>query len=206
MATDLQTGPDARPRPAAVPTALAAAGEGASTEVTFPVTGMTCASCVRRIERRLGKVEGVARGQRQPRHREGARRLRPERWSPSPDLVAAVEKAGYGVGRASGRSGTGAPALSTLAGRRRGAIRLSPMPSPQAARGALCAPRPLRRERGWGRGPPAAGKAATQIARQREIDDLKRKSLVSLAVGAGDDGADVPAARRRHGRCWRRCC
>src|SRR5919109_1091564 len=28
-------------------------------EVTFPVTGMTCASCVRRIEKALGKVEGV---------------------------------------------------------------------------------------------------------------------------------------------------
>ena len=28
-------------------------------EATFPVTGMTCASCVRRIEKRLGRVEGV---------------------------------------------------------------------------------------------------------------------------------------------------
>ena len=28
-------------------------------EVTFPVTGMTCASCVRRIEKALGKVQGV---------------------------------------------------------------------------------------------------------------------------------------------------
>ncbi len=35
------------------------AGEGEQTEVTFPVTGMTCASCVRRIEKRLGKVDGV---------------------------------------------------------------------------------------------------------------------------------------------------
>ena len=30
-----------------------------NTEVTFPVTGMTCASCVRRIEKALNKVEGV---------------------------------------------------------------------------------------------------------------------------------------------------
>ena len=31
-----------------------------ATEVTFPVTGMTCASCVRRIEKALGRVDGVA--------------------------------------------------------------------------------------------------------------------------------------------------
>ena len=28
-------------------------------EVSFPVTGMTCASCVRRIEKALNRVEGV---------------------------------------------------------------------------------------------------------------------------------------------------
>jgi len=32
---------------------------GALREVTVPVTGMTCASCVRRVEKALGKVEGV---------------------------------------------------------------------------------------------------------------------------------------------------
>jgi Cu+-exporting ATPase len=32
----------------------------ARTELTFPVTGMTCASCVRRVEKALAKVEGVA--------------------------------------------------------------------------------------------------------------------------------------------------
>ena len=37
------------------PTATVANGS----EVTFGVTGMTCASCVRRIEKALGKVEGV---------------------------------------------------------------------------------------------------------------------------------------------------
>jgi copper chaperone CopZ len=28
-------------------------------EITFPVTGMTCASCVRRIAKALNRVEGV---------------------------------------------------------------------------------------------------------------------------------------------------
>src|SRR5688572_16711604 len=34
--------------------------EPASGEMTLPVEGMTCASCVRRIEKALGKVEGVS--------------------------------------------------------------------------------------------------------------------------------------------------
>ena len=42
---------DTQPRPAA--------GASPTTEVTFPVTGMTCASCVRRIEKALNRVEGV---------------------------------------------------------------------------------------------------------------------------------------------------
>src|SRR3954451_15324115 len=74
---------------------------GESREVTFPVTGMTCASCVRRIERRLGKVEGV---------QDASVNLATEKarvvYDPSHvavgDLVAAVEKAGYGVGEIPG--------------------------------------------------------------------------------------------------------
>src|SRR4051812_14369513 len=31
----------------------------ASREVTLPISGMTCASCVRRVERAIGKVPGV---------------------------------------------------------------------------------------------------------------------------------------------------
>src|SRR6266542_3188742 len=66
-------------------------------EITFPVTGMTCASCVRRIERSLGKVEGV---------QEANVNLATEKakvvFDPTlvglPEITAAVEKAGYKVG------------------------------------------------------------------------------------------------------------
>src|SRR5687768_6965471 len=65
-------------------------------DVTFGVTGMTCASCVRRIEKALGKVEGV---------QEASVNLATERARVTYDpalvtmdqLQAAVEKAGYGV-------------------------------------------------------------------------------------------------------------
>ncbi|HEX4744159.1 MAG TPA: heavy metal translocating P-type ATPase [Candidatus Limnocylindria bacterium] len=65
-------------------------------DVTFPVTGMTCASCVRRIEKALSKVEGV---------REASVNLATEKARVAYDpatatldqLQKAVEKAGYGV-------------------------------------------------------------------------------------------------------------
>ena len=41
------------------PVATQTAADSTTHEVTFPVTGMTCASCVRRIEKALGRVEGV---------------------------------------------------------------------------------------------------------------------------------------------------
>src|SRR5215217_5211084 len=66
-------------------------------EVTFPVTGMTCASCVRRIERRLGKVEGVQDASVNLAT-EKARVVYDPATASVGDLVAAVEKAGYGVG------------------------------------------------------------------------------------------------------------
>src|SRR5918998_1510435 len=65
-------------------------------DVTFPVTGMTCASCVNRVEKALGKVAGVERR---------AVNLATERATVSydprqtivADIATAVERAGYGV-------------------------------------------------------------------------------------------------------------
>src|SRR5215212_4917969 len=65
-------------------------------DVTFPVTGMTCASCVNRIEKAIGKVAGVERA---------AVNLATERATVSydprqatlADIATAVERAGYGV-------------------------------------------------------------------------------------------------------------
>src|ERR687896_2360837 len=65
-------------------------------DVSFPVTGMTCASCVNRVEKAIGKVAGVDRA---------AVNLATERatvgYDPGQttvaDIAAAVERAGYAV-------------------------------------------------------------------------------------------------------------
>ncbi len=69
-----------------------------SEEITLPVVGMTCASCVNRIERRLNRADGVA---------EATVNLATERATVRFDpalidrgrIVAAIEAAGYDVGR-----------------------------------------------------------------------------------------------------------
>ena len=84
---------------------------GPQTETTrrvdLDVTGMTCASCVGRVERKLGKLEGVTASVNLPL--EQATVTAPAGVSDE-ELVAAVEKAGYGPagrpGRARGTRGT----------------------------------------------------------------------------------------------------
>jgi len=117
---------------------------GQPAQVVLPVEGMTCASCVRRIEKALARVPGVT---------EAAVNLATEQARVSYDagltdlgqLGAAVEKAGYKVGQP--------PA--------------APIP-PQANAAATRQEAPQDRH---------------DRERQREIDGLKRKSLVSLAIG-----------------------
>ena len=64
----------------------------ASLEVA--IEGMTCASCVGRVERKLGKLEGVTASVNLPL--EQATVTAPAGVSDE-ELVAAVEKAGYGA-------------------------------------------------------------------------------------------------------------
>jgi Cu+-exporting ATPase len=68
-------------------------------ELTLPITGMTCASCVRRVEKALAKVPGVADASVNLATEKAKVAFDPAQASAS-DLRAAVEKAGYGVGAA----------------------------------------------------------------------------------------------------------
>lgn len=118
-------------------------GSSEPDQAFLPIEGMTCASCVRRVERALTKVEGV-RGVNVNLATEKASVVYDSAAADLTQLNAAVEKAGYRVGALPAE-----PFASTAA--------------PEAADGAVD-----RRE----------------IERDREIGDLKRKSLISLAVGA----------------------
>jgi P-type Cu+ transporter len=65
--------------------------------VTIPVTGMTCASCVRRVERALSKREGVAGASVNFAAEEATVEYDPEATSLE-DLIGTIEDAGYGTG------------------------------------------------------------------------------------------------------------
>jgi Cu+-exporting ATPase len=120
------------------------------------IEGMTCASCVRRVERALSKVPGVT---------EASVNLATEKahvvYDPAEaqlgGLTAAIEKAGYHVGTVQVSALTGEPAPSSS-------------DEPTAGYPEQPVSSPLRIDQ-------------HQLVRQREINDLRRKSVISFAVG-----------------------
>src|SRR5829696_8882640 len=66
-------------------------------DVTFPVTGMTCASCVNRVEKAIGKVPGVERAAVNLATERATVSYDPRQTTVA-DIATAVERAGYGVG------------------------------------------------------------------------------------------------------------
>jgi len=68
----------------------------AEQEVTLPITGMTCASCVRRVEKAIAKLPGVAEASVNLATEQAAVRFDPAQAGPQ-QIRAAVEAAGYGV-------------------------------------------------------------------------------------------------------------
>jgi Cu+-exporting ATPase len=68
----------------------------AEQEITLPITGMTCASCVRRVEKAVQKLPGVATASVNLATEQAAVRFDPAQAS-AQQIRAAVEGAGYGV-------------------------------------------------------------------------------------------------------------
>ena len=65
-------------------------------QATLPIEGMTCAACAARIERKLGRLDGVDSASVNYATEQAAVAYDPALVGPD-DLVRAVEAAGYGV-------------------------------------------------------------------------------------------------------------
>src|SRR5918994_3661488 len=65
-------------------------------DVSFAVTGMTCASCVNRVEKAIGKVAGVERAAVNLATERATVAYDPATTNVS-EIAHAVERAGYGV-------------------------------------------------------------------------------------------------------------
>ena len=90
--------------------------------VELPITGMTCASCAARVEKRLNRLEGVAASVNYATETATVD-FDPSRVAPE-GLVEAVEAAGYGARLPAASEG--------VAGERR---RRRPTPRPRCAAG-----------------------------------------------------------------------
>ena len=126
------------------------------THVTLDIGGMTCASCVRHVEKALNRVDGVESAQVNLATEVATVAFDPAAAS-LPDLAAAVGKAGY---TAAAREDFGTPATQAPDGDSAGS----------AATGKAAT--------------TAAGKAAGKdAAKDAEIGTLKRQWQVSLTAG-----------------------
>ncbi|MFC4324251.1 heavy metal translocating P-type ATPase [Litchfieldia salsa] len=75
--------------------AIEKSGYGIQTEtVTMPITGMTCAACVNRVEKGLNKVEGVIKANVNLANEKAKIEYLPD-VTKTDQLIKAVEKAGY---------------------------------------------------------------------------------------------------------------
>lgn len=192
------------------------------TEIAIPVTGMTCASCVRRIEKALDKVDGVQEASVNLAT-EKAKVVYDPRQTNLDQLKAAVEKAGYGTAPmpaiapvaavtplSQTLSGNGElllpiegmtcascvqrveKALTKVAGVHEANVNLA---TEQAhirfdpAQADIQHLRAAVEKAGYKVGtPPATAETPKpeddlEQRRQHDLDDLRQKSLVSLAVG-----------------------
>jgi P-type Cu+ transporter len=149
-------------------------------EVTFPVTGMTCASCVRRVEKALKKVGGVAEAQVNLATEKARVAFDPAEASLD-DLRRAVEKAGYGVGAMHGAAHAANDSSAVSSDNAPGAG----APQSTTTLAAVAAPDSHRVT-----AQPAATGGESEVderdrERQQEIDGLKRKWMVALPAGVG---------------------
>ena len=144
---------------------------GLDQRVELDVSGMTCAACASRIEKKLNKMPGVRATVNYATERAVILGLSPDR---APDAVDVVEKAGYGAAPVvEGEEGQGRPSARTLPqrsrpsgggrdaqqGQERARVTSEDRPQPDAVGGDD--QKQVEGERGQ-RGPPAGTPPASQ--------------------------------------------
>src|SRR5205085_6056338 len=91
----VQAHPDAE-GPGLAQTGAGAPAAGGSAQASFAIEGMTCASCVARVERKLGRLEGVHAASVNLARERATVEYDPARVTVA-QLIGAVEAAGYGA-------------------------------------------------------------------------------------------------------------
>jgi Cu+-exporting ATPase len=182
------------PAPAATPVPAAPAPAADAQDLTLPVEGMTCASCVLHVERALAKVPGV-RAVSVNLAAETARVTFDPSVATLDAMHAAVARAGYRLGEptppvtpatAATPAASPAPAASAAGVH---STRGAPAPASGALAPASAAPAPASGAVTPASAAPASALAAEatdprEAARAREAADLRTKAFASLAIGA----------------------
>src|ERR687897_2274527 len=165
--------------------------------VIIPVTGMTCASCVRRVERVLSKGEGVASASVNFATETAAVEYDPSKTSPD-DLIGTIERAGYGTDVHETAFGVTGMTCASCVGRVERALKKIPgvleasvnLASEKATVRYLAGevePRDLEKAvEGAGYGVVRAGEAEAYVedAHEKECRELRNNFLVAAALTA----------------------
>ena len=93
--------------PAGVP--LADDGDHGATEIVLQIEGMTCASCVRRVEKASMKVSGIAEASVNLATERARLRFEPDAVIPTEVILEAVRRAGYAAHVVEARFAAGTP-------------------------------------------------------------------------------------------------
>ncbi len=163
--------------------------------LTIPVTGMTCASCVRRVERALGKKEGVASASVNFAAEKATVEYDPKATTPE-ELVGVIEGAGYGTDVRETTFGVRGMTCASCVGRVERALKKK-VPGVLDANVNLASekatvrylageaePRDLERAvEGAGYGVvPEEAEASVEDAHEKDYRDLKTKFVVSAVL------------------------
>jgi Cu+-exporting ATPase len=170
----------------------------AEKQINLSVTGMTCASCSRRVEKALGKVEGISEASVNLANEQAIICYDPAQVQPT-QLLDTVERAGYGVITDHLEFAVTGMTCATCSNRVEKALKKVP--------GVLAANVNLASEQaivtyapattGWNEIKAAVEKAGYGViepmttdaedieatAREREVSDRRRKLIVGIAFG-----------------------